>query len=211
MNTAYQKARYLTSAPSVKTALRTKVRSRFAGRSNAGKSSAINAITQQSRWRGSARRPVGLGCSFSVDDQSAWSIFRATAMLRYRKRSRRIGARRWRIFQRAPILRGVFLVMDIRHPLTPFDRHMIEWCRHWELPLHIALTKADKLGRGAALQTLRTVEAELKTIEGLKISLQLFRRSSVPDWEKRGRCWTAGWKCPERTRPNDAQRKLRGI
>jgi GTP-binding protein len=64
--------------------------------------------------------------------------------------------------------------MDIRHPLTSFDRLMIEWCRHWDLPLHIALTKADKLGRSAALQALRTVEAELKTIEGLEISLQIF-------------------------------------
>jgi GTP-binding protein len=64
--------------------------------------------------------------------------------------------------------------MDIRHPLTDFDWQMIGWCRHCALPLHIALTKADKLSRGAAKSTLLKVQAELKReAADVDISLQL--------------------------------------
>jgi GTP-binding protein len=178
MNTAYQKTRYLTSAPSVKTAPADEgFEVAFAGRSNAGKSSAINAITQQKSLARVSKTPgrTQMLNFFRVDDQRRLVDLPGYGYAQVPEAVQK----NWRealenYFSDRRSLRGVFLVMDIRHPLTPFDRLMIEWCRHWELPLHIVLTKADKLGRGAALQTLRTVGAELKTIEGLKISLQLF-------------------------------------
>ena len=64
--------------------------------------------------------------------------------------------------------------MDIRHPLTDFDRRMVEWCLHFDLPVHIALTKADKLSRGAGFDTLHKVAKTLQSDYGLAISLQLF-------------------------------------
>lgn len=206
MNTAYQKARYLTSAPSVKTAPQDEgFEVAFAGRSNAGKSSAINAITQQKSLARVSKTPgrTRMLNFFRVDDQRRLVDLPGYGYAQVPEAIQK----NWRealedYFSERRSLRGVFLVMDIRHPLTPFDRHMIEWCRHWELPLHIALTKADKLGRGAALQTLRTVEAELKTIEGLKISLQLFsalKRTGL------GEAWAVLDRWLEMPRANEAE------
>jgi GTP-binding protein len=72
-------------------------------------------------------------------------------------------------------LRGVFLLMDIRHPLTDFDWQMIKWCEYCRRPLHIALTKADKLSRGAARGVLLKVQSELRQQTGeIPLTLQLF-------------------------------------
>jgi ribosome biogenesis GTP-binding protein YsxC/EngB len=68
---------------------------------------------------------------------------------------------------------GIVLVMDIRHPLTEFDWQMIEWCEHSKLPLHILLTKADKLKFGAGRNTLLQVQRELSRID-VVVTLQLF-------------------------------------
>jgi len=68
---------------------------------------------------------------------------------------------------------GIILVMDVRHPLTEFDWQMIEWCEHTGLPLHILLTKADKLNYGAAKNSLLQVQKELKDV-GFPLTIQLF-------------------------------------
>jgi GTP-binding protein len=59
-------------------------------------------------------------------------------------------------------LRGVILLMDIRHPLKDLDWQMIDWCEASKLPVHILLTKADKLKRGAASKSLMHVKKALK-------------------------------------------------
>ncbi|MBA1330991.1 GTP-binding protein, partial [Candidatus Endoriftia persephone str. Guaymas] len=69
-------------------------------------------------------------------------------------------------------LRGLILMMDVRHPLKKFDIQMLEWNIHHGLPTHILLTKADKLKPGAAQRTLRSVQEELA--EFPEITLQLF-------------------------------------
>jgi GTP-binding protein len=63
--------------------------------------------------------------------------------------------------------------MDVRHPLTEFDWQMVEWCQHTGLPLHILLTKADKLTYGAAKNTLLQVQKELKDTH-IRMTIQLF-------------------------------------
>jgi GTP-binding protein len=68
---------------------------------------------------------------------------------------------------------GIVLVMDIRHPMTEFDWQMVEWCEHSKLPLHILLTKADKLKFGAAKNTLLKVQKELGNTS-IVVTLQLF-------------------------------------
>ncbi|HYE34645.1 ribosome biogenesis GTP-binding protein YihA/YsxC [Methylocaldum sp.] len=178
MNTPYQNTHYLTSAPSVKNAPPDEgFEVAFAGRSNAGKSSAINVITQQKALARVSKTPgrTQMLNFFRVDDERRLVDLPGYGYAQVPEAIQKT----WRqaletYFSERRSLRGVFLVMDIRHPLTPFDHRMIEWCRHWELPLHIALTKADKLSRGGALQTLRKVEAELNAQEGLKVTLQLF-------------------------------------
>ena len=64
-------------------------------------------------------------------------------------------------FEQRKCLQGVVLVMDIRHPLKPFDTQMLAWCEASGLPCHVLLTKADKLKRGPAKSTLLQVRKQL--------------------------------------------------
>jgi len=70
-------------------------------------------------------------------------------------------------------LKGIALVMDIRHPLTPLDRSLLEWYAPIGKPVHVVLSKADKLSRGQAHRVLKEVEAELARISSL-FSAQIF-------------------------------------
>jgi GTP-binding protein len=70
-------------------------------------------------------------------------------------------------------LRGMMLMMDIRHPLKEFDKQMVLWANQAELPVHILLTKADKLKRGAARNSLLDVQKKLDQ-DKLRASVQLF-------------------------------------
>jgi GTP-binding protein len=75
------------------------------------------------------------------------------------------------------------LVMDVRHPLTEFDWQMVEWCEQAELPLHILLTKADKLTFGAARNTLLKAQRDLGQVS-VEVTLQLFsalKKTGVDD------------------------------
>ena len=67
-------------------------------------------------------------------------------------------------------------MMDVRHPLTPFDEQMLNWCKISNMPVHILLTKADKLSKGKASASLQQVRKHLKTIKG-EMSVQLFSSS----------------------------------
>ena len=85
---------------------------------------------------------------------------------------------------------GLILLSDIRHPLKEFDRMMIDWAVQSDLPLHILLTKSDKLKRGAAQKTLLAVQKEVAALDN--VTLQLFSslknvgveeaRTKLDDW-----------------------------
>ena len=87
---------------------------------------------------------------------------------------------------------GLILLSDIRHPLKEFDRMMIDWAVKSNLPLHLLLTKSDKLKRGAAQNTLLKVSEELKELND--VSVQLFSsvkktgldevKSKISKWTK---------------------------
>lgn len=138
----------------------------FAGRSNSGKSSAINRITGQKALARTSKTPGRTQQInyFALDAQRALVDLPGYG---YAKVSGKV-KRHWQhtleayLLQRQA-LRGLVLMMDIRHPFTDFDRQMIHWCQHSGMPLHILLTKADKLSRGAAgnaLQQVRRVLAQ---------------------------------------------------
>src|SRR5690606_10788265 len=78
-----------------------------------------------------------------------------------------------RYLRQRDALRGLVLLMDIRHPFMESDVTMLEWCLDARLPLHILLTKADKLKRGAARSTLLQVRKEVAQYADL-VSVQLF-------------------------------------
>lgn len=147
----------------------------FAGRSNSGKSSALNALCGQKglarvsktpgrtqllnffEWPGA--RLVDLpGYGFAdvpLEVKRAWGPL-INGYLRHRES-----------------LRGIVLIMDIRRPLTPFDRQMLSWAQEGVRPVHILLTKSDKLSQGAARQVLKTVQQELAK-QKAAASVQLF-------------------------------------
>lgn len=178
MNPLYHKAHYLASAPNLKSAPPDQGREvAFAGRSNAGKSSAINAITRQKTLARVSKTPgrtqllnfFGLDGECRLVDLPGYGYAKVPEGMQ-----KSWGAMIENYLSQRRALRGVFLVMDIRHPLTEFDRRMIEWCLHYELPAHIALTKADKLSRGGGLDALRRIGRELESDYGRPFSLQLF-------------------------------------
>jgi len=179
MNSLYFRTRYLISALKLSdTPPDEGSEVAFAGRSNAGKSSAINAICRQKGLARTSKTPgrTQMLNFFEVDEQRRLVDLPGYG---YAKVPDAI-QKNWRKSMETYLLerrslKGVFLLMDIRHPLTDFDWQMITWCSHHRRPLHIALTKADKLGRGAARGTLLKVGAELQSkAPEIPISLQLF-------------------------------------
>src|SRR5690606_31553027 len=81
-------------------------------------------------------------------------------------------------FQTRLALRGLVVVMDIRHPLKDYDRHMLQYAVHRGLPAHALLTKADKLGRGATATALQAVKRDLAKDYGDTVSVQAFSGES---------------------------------
>lgn len=132
----------------------------FAGRSNAGKSSAINRIIGVHGLARTSKTPgrTQLINFFDVDGQRRLVDLPGYG---FAKVPVKVQAH-WRdlmesyLGQRAT-LGGIFLIMDIRHPLKPFDLQMLEWAQYHEIPVHGLLTKADKLTRNHANQALAQV------------------------------------------------------
>jgi GTP-binding protein len=145
----------------------------FAGRSNAGKSSAINLLTDQKSLARTSKTPGRTQqiVIFQVDPQRRVADLPGYGYARVPEKLKT----QWRqlmsqYFETRDSLRGVVLVMDIRHPMRPFDTQMLAWCHAVDMPCHILLTKADKLKRGAAMSTLLGLRKKL----GEGVSLQLF-------------------------------------
>lgn len=145
----------------------------FAGRSNAGKSSAINAIVNQTNFARTSKSPgrTQLVNFFSLrEDQRIVDL----PGYGFAKVSRAM-QKHWRVlmeayFEQRESLRGLFLIVDIRRGLGDFDRQMIEWVGSLDHRVHVVLSKADKLRHGAAKTTLLTVRREL----GAQAGVQLF-------------------------------------
>lgn len=151
----------------------------FAGRSNAGKSSAINAITGVNGLAKTSKTPgrTQLLNVFTLDDKHRLVDLPGYG---YAKVTEEI-KRRWQelleqYLTHRQSLRCLILVMDIRHPLKEYDQQMLQWSDHYQLPVHILLTKADKLSHGAALQTLNQVKKTLATFS-VSTTVQLFSSS----------------------------------
>ena len=158
----YRQARFLTSAAKLHDIPADRGREvAFAGRSNAGKSSAINALTGRRDLARTSRTPgrTRLINFFSLDDGRRLVDLPGYG---YAKVPRAM-SREWGILVGAYLesresLAGVVVLMDIRHPLTELDQTLLDWCLAADVPVLAVLTKADKLARGrrgAALSEVR--------------------------------------------------------
>ena len=147
----------------------------FAGRSNAGKSSTLNSLTQRKRLAHVSKTPgrTQLINLFQLDEQRRIVDLPGYG---YAKVPQAVKARWQKTLQhyleRRQCLQGLVLVMDVRHPMTEFDQEMLHWCQHFEMPCHILLNKTDKLKRGPANSTLLQVQQQLTALK--HVSVQLF-------------------------------------
>ncbi len=177
MNGRYQQARFLTSAPSLAHAPPDAgVEVAFAGRSNAGKSSALNALTNRRALARTSRIPgrTQLLNFFRLDERRRLVDLPGYGYARVPEAVRRQWQRTIEDYLNARrSLRGVVLVMDVRHPLTERDRQLVAWCGGRGLPAHALFTKADKLSRGAAIATLAGARRNLAELHP-QASAQLF-------------------------------------
>jgi GTP-binding protein len=146
----------------------------FVGRSNAGKSSAINTLTNQHKLARTSKTPgrTQLLNYFALEDNRFLVDLPGFGYAKVPPEMKR----KWqyeleRYLEKREALRGVVLLMDIRHPLKDLDEVIITWCRRAQMPLHVLLTKSDKLKYGAAKSTLLQVRKELKSP---LFSVQLF-------------------------------------
>jgi GTP-binding protein len=177
MNPMYHQAKFMLSSPSLKdTPADTGKEIAFAGRSNAGKSSAINTLTRQNSLARTSKTPgrTQLLNFFEINGQQRFVDLPGYGYAKVPEAVKKQWHQLMEIYlaQRRSLC-AIVLVMDVRHPLTEFDWQMIEWCQHSGLALHILLTKADKLTFGASKNTLLQVQRELKDV-GIPVSVQLF-------------------------------------
>lgn len=148
----------------------------FAGRSNAGKSSAINTITGIKALARISKTPgrTQMINFFHLDDERALVDLPGYGYAKVPEKMKlKWQATLSKYLETRQSLRGLMLMMDIRHPLKNFDLQMLGWAKQAELPIHILLTKSDKLGRGAGGNALQQVRKELKEAD-LEASVQLF-------------------------------------
>lgn len=149
----------------------------FAGRSNAGKSSALNALTRQNALARVSKTPgrtqqlvyFQVTPEAHLVDLPGYGYAKVPIPLKLH----------WQQHLEAYLssrnaLAGVVLMMDIRHPLTDFDRLMLDWAQASQLPIHVLLTKADKLAYGAAKNALLKTRKEILDGWGDVATLQLF-------------------------------------
>jgi GTP-binding protein len=147
----------------------------FAGRSNAGKSSAINALTNRRRLAFVARRPgktrmiqiFELAPARLLVDLPGYGYARVADATR-----RQWGRLLDDYLAHRESLKGLILIMDARNPLTPLDYQLLDWFLPRRIPVHILLTKAYKLSRSQAATVLQRVERTLaETAIGCTVQL----------------------------------------
>ena len=146
------------------------------GRSNAGKSSVLNQLTQNKGLARVSKTPgrtqlinlFGLDENRRLADLPGYGYAKVPPSVKQKWQALLDSYLRSR-----ECLRGLILVMDIRHPLKEFDHLMLSWSSQCDIPVHILLNKSDKLTQSAASKTLREVKTALQPYAN-KISVQTF-------------------------------------
>ena len=176
MHNFYRQAKFLLSCPSLKGCpIDIGYEVIFAGRSNAGKSSAINTLTEQKKLAKVSRTPgrtqhlvfFDLGDDRRLVDLPGYGYAKVPDSVKqdwHQNMSE--------YFDNRQCIKAAILVMDCRHPFKPFDQMMLDWCVNSKVPIHILLTKSDKLKRGAASAAKLSA---IKVVKNLpSVSVQLF-------------------------------------
>lgn len=185
----YQKAVFLTSAPDIKALpADTGIEVAFAGRSNAGKSSALNTLTRQNNLARTSKTPgrtqlintFTLGDDLRLIDLPGYGFAKVPLAVK----------EKWQkslseYLMKRDSLKGLVVLMDIRHPLKDLDQDLIHWAVQSNLSVLLLLTKADKLGPGARKKILLEVrEASLAFMGDVTVhTFSSLNKQGLPELE----------------------------
>ena len=198
MSNPFQRARYLLAAHTPRQLPPDEgAEVAFAGRSNAGKSSALNALCQQNALARVSKTPGRTQqlVYFELPPHDGKYLVDLPGY-GYAKVPLELRAH-WQAFIDAwfasrAALRGLVVVMDIRHPLKDYDLQMLGYAARRGLPAHALLTKADKLSRGAAGNTVQAVRKQLAAQYADSVGVQAFSAESKAGVDEL-RAVVAGW------------------
>ena len=175
-NRRYRQAHFLISAGNAKQFPQDGREVAFSGRSNAGKSSAINTLCDNKGLARTSKTPgrTRLVNFFELDEQRRLVDLPgygfAKVPIAMKKEWEKLMTQ---YLSEQQALNGLVIIMDIRHPLNDYDWQMLEWCHHYRLPAHVLLTKADKIKRGAQQNSKLKTQKLLKEA-GIDASVQTF-------------------------------------
>jgi GTP-binding protein len=175
-NRFYRQAHFLMSAGNATQFPHQGKEVAFAGRSNAGKSSAINALCDNKGLARTSKTPgrTRLVNFFELDDNHrvvdlpGYGFAKVPLAMKNEWESLMT-----QYLSEQQALKGLVVIMDIRHPLNDYDWQMLQWCQHYDLPAHVLLTKADKIKRGAQQNSKLQVQKKLKEAN-INASVQIF-------------------------------------
>ena len=175
-NRYYRQAKFLISAGNAKQFPQSGGEVAFSGRSNAGKSSALNTLCDNKTLARTSKTPgrTRLVNFFELDesrrlvDLPGYGF--AKVPIAIKKEWEKLMTQ---YLSEQTALNGLIVIMDIRHPLNDYDWQMLEWCQHYQLPAHVLLTKADKIKRGAQQNSLLKTRKLLKDAD-IEASVQTF-------------------------------------
>lgn len=195
----FHKAVFTQSAPSIRECPpETGIEVAFAGRSNAGKSSAINALTNNHKLARVSKTPgrTQLINYFALSDTQRLVDLPGYGYAKVSRTMKEEWQRHLSEYLRErQCLAGLILLMDIRHPLQEFDTTMLDWANQSKMPVHILLTKADKLSRGQAGNTLMAVRKAVKNAGmGDLVSAQCFsslKNTGIDELKAKLQSWLA--------------------
>ncbi|PIE40913.1 MAG: YihA family ribosome biogenesis GTP-binding protein [Gammaproteobacteria bacterium] len=170
-------ATFLLGAPSLKACPPDEgIEVAFAGRSNSGKSSAINTLANQKKLARTSKTPgrTQMINFFAIDETRKLVDLPGYGFAKVPEKLKKDWqAHMGQYLEDRVALKGLVLVMDVRHPMKEFDQMMLDWADHYQLPVHILLSKADKLKKNPANNAKFQVQ---KAIQGYSnpVSVQLF-------------------------------------
>lgn len=177
MSILYHRAIFLLSAAEIKQLPEDHgIEVAIVGRSNAGKSSVLNKLTQNKSLARVSKTPgrtqlinlFGLDQHRRIVDLPGYGYAKVPLAVK-KQWEKRIEA----YFQSRQSLKGLILVMDIRHPMQELDKVLLNYCAMQLLPVHILLNKADKLSKNACVNTLRQVNVSVQSLSNIA-SVQIF-------------------------------------
>ena len=210
----FQNAEFFTTVNHLKDLPDTPAEIAFVGRSNAGKSSAINTLTNHVRLAYVSKTPgrtqhinfFQLRNGYFLADLPGYGYAQVPEDVRAHW-VRLLG----QYLQKRQSLIGLILIMDVRHPLKDLDKQMLDFFAETAQPVHILLSKADKLSKNEQIKALGAVKKALKPyMERQSVSVQLFsslKKQGIEEVEQVVQGWFDALVKPEEkdTTPNDSE------